>query len=503
MEGLLVDQLRLMADRYPVEVAYRHLDADLEITFEAWERASNALARGLVAHGVGRGDRVAIALPGAMLLEWITAYAAIHKAGAVAVPVNTRLTVPELRAILGHAEPVAVLTSDELRAGIDAAIAGVAGVRLVTTDLAGVAADDDAEFQVPVELDDLADVMYTSGTTGLPKGVAVRHRNIALIPNNEPPWTGERWLHASPLFTFAGIGFIYNPMKMGMTGMYQARFDAGRWLSYVERERPTMAFIVPAMAQLLVNHERWAEADLSSLVLLSVGSAPLPPETLFALLERLPDTSVSNSYGMTEAGPAFCVMPKEEAGRRVGSVGLPMPPMEVRIVDPATGAEVPVGEEGEVLIRLEGRQREYYRDPEATARTWEDGWLHTGDVGRLDADGFLYIAGRIKDVIIRGGNNIHAGDVEAVLYEHPGVLEAAAVGIAHPTLGEDVGAAVVPKPGAALDPAELTEFCRERLADYKVPRRVLLVDELPRNATGKVVKRELSTLFDTASGPTR
>jgi acyl-CoA synthetase (AMP-forming)/AMP-acid ligase II len=503
VDGLLVDQLRFMADRYPREVAYRHLDADLEITFEAWERASNALARGLVAQGVHRGDRVAIALPGTMLLEWITAYAAIHKAGAVAVPVNTRLTVPELRAILGHAEPVAVLTSEELRPGIDAAVAGITGVRLVTTDLEGLAADDDAEFQVPVDLDDLADVMYTSGTTGLPKGVAVRHRNIALIPNSEPTWTGERWLHASPLFTFAGIGFIYNPMKMGMTGMYQARFDAGRWLSYVERERPTMAFIVPAMAQLLVNHERWAEADLSSLALLSVGSAPLPPETLFALLERLPDTSVSNSYGMTEAGPAFCVMPKEEAGRRIGSVGLPMPPMEVRIVDPSTGAEVPVGEEGEVLIRLEGRQREYYRDPEATARTWEGGWLHTGDIGRLDADGYLYIAGRLKDVIIRGGNNIHAGDVEAVLYEHPGVLEAAAVGIPHPTLGEDVAAAVVAKPGVTLDPAELTEFCRERLADYKVPRRVLVVDELPRNATGKVVKRELSALFDAGSGPAR
>ena len=503
MGELLVDQLRLMADRYPGEIAYRHLDADLEITFEAWERASNALARGLVAQGVKRGDRVGIALPGSMLLEWITVYAAIHKAGAVAVPLNTRLTVAELRALLGHAEPVAVLTSEDLHPAIDAARAGVDSVRLVTTDLAGLADDDESEFQVPVEMDDLADIMYTSGTTGLPKGVAVRHRTIALIPNNEPAWTGERWLHASPLFTFAGIGFIYNPMKMGMTGMYQARFDAGRWLSYVERERPTMAFIVPAMAQLLVHHERWHDADLSSLVLLSVGSAPLPPETLFALLERLPHASVSNSYGMTEAGPAFCVMPKEEAARRIGSVGLPMPPMEVRIVDPATGGEVPVGTEGEVLIRLEGRQREYYRDPEATSRTWEEGWLHTGDIGRLDADGFLYIAGRIKDVIIRGGNNIHAGDVEAVLYRHPGVLEAAAVGVPHPTLGEDVAAAVVPKPGVTLDPEELTAFCRERLADYKVPRRVLLVDELPRNATGKVIKRELLPWFTPSSGSTR
>jgi acyl-CoA synthetase (AMP-forming)/AMP-acid ligase II len=313
-----------------------------------------------------------------------------------------------------------------------------------------------------------------------------------MIPNSEPAWSGHCWMHSSPLFTFAGIGFIYNPMKMGMGGLYQAKFDAGRWLAYVEKWRPTMGFIVPAMAQLIINHDRFAVADLTSLNLLSIGSAPLAPETLLVLLDKLPDASVSNSYGMTEAGPAFCVTPKAEAGRRLGSVGIPMPPMEIRIVAPESYDDRALLEHGEVLVRNKGRQREYYNDAEATARTWsDDGWLRTGDIGYLDEDGYLYLCGRMKEVIIRGGNNIYATDVEAVLYEHPAVLEAAAVGFAHDVLGEDVGAFVVVKPGENLTTDALTAFCTERLADYKVPRRIAFLDELPRNATGKVLKHQL------------
>lgn len=500
MTELLVDQLRAMARRYPEETAYVDLDTRDSINFVQWEQQSNRLARGLVGLGLAKGERVALHLPGTRLFPWMIGYSAIHKAGAVAVPTNTRLTPRELRTILAHAEITAAFTCDELLSSLTEVrelpslrfVANIDGATGGTTNIHAALDPDDSTFQVPVDENDLADIMYTSGTTGLPKGVAVRHRNVAMIANSEPAWSGKAWMHSSPLFTFAGIGFIYNPMKMGMRGLYQAKFDAGRWLDHVEQRRPTMAFIVPAMAQLIINHERFAEADLSSLSLLSIGSAPLPPETLRVLLDRLPDTSVSNSYGMTEAGPAFCVTPKEEAGRRVGSVGIPMAPMEIRIADPAGDLERAVGQHGEVLVRNQGRQREYYKDPDATARTWSnDGWLRTGDIGYLDEDGYLYLSGRMKEVIIRGGNNIYATDVEAVLYEHPAVLEAAVVGVPHDVLGEDVGAFVVLKPGRAADADAVIAFCAERLADYKVPRQVAFIDELPRNATGKVLKNEL------------
>ena len=204
----------------------------------------------------------------------------------------------------------------------------------------------------------------------------------------------------------------------------------------------------------------------------------------------MPDALVSNNYGMTEAGAAYCIMPKGEAVRRPGSVGMPAPPAEVRCVDEA-GNEVPGGEIGQILLRMPGRPREYFGDPAASAATWVDGWLRTGDLGRLDEDGYLYIVGRTKDVIIRGGNNIHAADVEHTIVSHDDVLEAAVVGVPHTVLGEDLAAFVVPRIGRVVDTDALRAYCLKMLADYKVPRRWYVVEELPRNATGKVLKAEL------------
>jgi acyl-CoA synthetase (AMP-forming)/AMP-acid ligase II len=512
---LLTDQLRLMARRHPKETGYRNVDAGTVLTFAQWDEESNRLARGLVAAGVTKGDRVSIYLPNEEVLRWVVAYAAVHKAGAVAVPTNTRLTAAETGTILGHAEASAAITCSSHLPTLTAARERVPTLALVvSTDGDGgsgrvasgvvpwesMAADDASEFQVDLGPDDLADIMYTSGTTGSPKGVVVRHRNASLIPNNDPRWTGTAWLHGSPLFTFAGISFVYNPMKLGKSAFFLPRFDAGRWLEIVAVERPDTVFIVPAMAQLILAHPNFETADLSSVQLCSLGSAPVSAAVLRRLQERMPDATISNGYGMTEAGPAFCAMPKDQAWRRAGSVGKPMPPMELRISD-GTGDDLPAGEVGEVLIRLRGRQREYYRDPDATARTWSDGWLHTGDLGRLDGDGFLYIVGRTKEVIIRGGNNIYATDVESVLLEHAAVVEAAVIGIPHDVLGEDVAAFVVAAPGQTLDVDQLRAFVSERLADYKVPRRITFLDELPRNATGKVLKHELQSGKWTPSTP--
>jgi acyl-CoA synthetase (AMP-forming)/AMP-acid ligase II len=502
--SLLTDHLRAMAGAFPDELAYRVVDGG-DMTFAEWESESNRLGRALAEAGVEHGDRVAIYLPAEEALRWVIGYSATHKAGAVAVPTNTRLTKPELVHQLGHAEVRVILCDATLEANarhaadvlVQDEVVDREPIVIVAPDAGPSfswgdrAASDASTFQVPVGPDDLADILYTSGTTGRPKGVAVRHRNAALVPGEpHPSFSGKCWLHASPMFTFAGIGFIYNPMQLGLTGVYQPRFDAGRWLQAVEEMRPMMCFLVPSMAQLIVAHPSFATADLSSIQLCAIGSAPLPPATLITMQQRMPEAAVSNSYGMTEAGPAYCAMPKGESLNRIGSVGQPMPPLEIRFVD-EQGADVDRGEVGEVVIRLEGRQREYYRDPEATAGTWKGGWLHTGDLGRMDEDGYLYIVGRKKDVIIRGGNNIHATDVETALHEHPDVIDAAVVGMPHKILGEDVAAFVVLTDGSSVTPEELCEFVAERLADYKVPRRIDIVDELPRNATGKVLKAEL------------
>ncbi|MGQ0434879.1 MAG: class I adenylate-forming enzyme family protein, partial [Microthrixaceae bacterium] len=353
------------------------------------------------------------------------------------------------------------------------------------------ALDDDASaIQVPLDGDDIADVMYTSGTTGRPKGVVVRHRNVAMVPNGLPAWSGSGWLHASPMFTFAGIASTYNPMKLGMELLYLPKFDVDTWFDVVEQRRPSATFLVPAKAELLIASPRFADADLSSITICPLGSAPVTPATLQTLQAKLPNAMVSNSWGMTEAGPAFCFMPPEEQSKRIGSVGKPMAPTQFKIVD-EDGKELPAREIGELIVSNPGREREYFNDAEATASTWRDGWLHSGDLAYLDEDGFLYIVGRQKDVIIRGGNNVHATDIESVLYEHAAVQEAAAAGIPHTVLGEDIGAWIVLAPGATATEDDLKSFCAERLSDYKVPRRFTFLDELPRNATGKVVKGDL------------
>jgi long-chain acyl-CoA synthetase len=284
-------------------------------------------------------------------------------------------------------------------------------------------------------------------------------------------------------------------MKLGMRGIYQPRFDARQWLQVVQAEKPTAVFLVPSMVQLLLTCEEFEEADLSSIQICAIGSAPLAPFALERIQEKLPDAMVSSNYGMTEAGSVYAITPKGEAVRRPGTVGQIVPPAQVRIVGPQ-GEEMPVGETGEVQVLVPGKSREYYKDPEATRSTWRDGWLCTGDLGRLDADGYLYIVGRAKDVIIRGGNNIHAVDVENVILAHPDVAEAAVVGAPHPVLGEDPVGFVVLRPGASLTGDELRAFCLDRLADYKVPRRWVFRDGLPRNATGKVVKGDLRALLE-------
>ncbi|MGI8492371.1 MAG: class I adenylate-forming enzyme family protein [Acidimicrobiales bacterium] len=499
MADLLIDQLRIMADHLPDKVAYVQVAADTSITFADWDTESDRLAGALVDAGVAKGDRVAVYLPPEEALEWMISYSAVHKAGAVAVPVNTRLAPRELEEILTPSGAVAALTgagTTEVLHGVRSALPALGWAATTVSDPPDgflpwrEVSGSPGRVQVPIDGDDMADIVYTSGTTGRAKGVVVRHHNAATIPNGLPNWTGDGWLHASPLFTFAGIASVYNPMKLGMTGLYQPRFEAGEWLSQAERRRPAAVFLVPSMAQLLVAHPRFDDADLSSILLASLGSAPVAPETLRRLQDRMPHAWVSNNWGMTEAGSAFCMLPPEETAKRIGSVGKPVPPVTFRIVED-DGNELGPREVGELLVCNPGKEREYFNDEEATSATWRDGWLHTGDLAYLDEDGYLYIVGRKKDVIIRGGNNIYATDVESVLMEYDGIQEAAVVGVPHAVLGEDVAAWIVPRPGMELNLEKLRSFLAERLSDYKTPRQITVVEDLPRNATGKVLKRLL------------
>lgn len=530
---LLPNELRLMAEAYGDETAYTIVDGD-SLTFSEWDSTASRVARGLVAQGIEPGDRVGVQISPPNALRFLISYAAAHRAGAVAVPLNPRLARGEVEIMLAHSGAKGLIADGDqvaaagtlvagsttaLRFVVDAthdgSLASPAGTRPVLAGQSAAAPlaagggkiiswtdfldPDPSHFQVPRDESDLADILYTSGTTGRAKGVAVHHGGVSLIPFADlPPWSRTTWLHASPMFTFAGIAFVYNPMKLGMRGLYQARFDAQRWMEVVATERPVAVFLVPAMVHLLLDSPDFAGADLSSIQICAVGSAPLAPFALEKLQEKMPDAMVSSNYGMTEAGSVYAITPKGESVKRPGTVGLIVPPAEVRIVD-SDGAEVVTGDEGEVQLRTGGRSREYYNDPEATASTWKAGWLVTGDIGRLDSDGYLYIVGRSKDVIIRGGNNIHAADVEHVIVSHPEVAEAAVVGAPHPVLGEDPVAFVVLKEGSAARWEEIRSYCLDHLADYKVPRRCYFRAELPRNATGKVVKPELKRLVEEAS----
>ena len=442
------------------------------------ERVARAAAL-LARFGVGPGDVVAIALPNRV--ELVISLFAAWRLGAAATPVNPGLTRPEMQYQVDDAAAKVVI-GEGLE--LDAPVVEV-----------GALAEEPTLHTDPAEVpsDALALLIYTSGTTGRPKGVMLDHANIAAMCDMTRVGLGvtdaDHSLLVLPLFHVNGIVVgTLTPLLAGGRVTIAGRFSPRTFFGLIERVRPTYFSAVPAIYAILTSMPEAATADTSSLRLVVCGAAPMPAE-LIARVERTLGVALVEGYGLSEGSCASTLNPYDGL-RKPGTVGRPLAGQEVRVVDDL-GRPVPTGERGEVVIRGANVMRGYLNRPEDTAKTIVDGWLHTGDVGTFDEDGYLRIVDRIKDMIIRGGENIYPKEIETVLHGHDGVLEAAVVGRPDEVLGEIVVAYVALRPGAEVAVEALHELCAGRLARYKWPALIVVLEELPKNAVGKIDKPAL------------
>ena len=476
-------------------------------------------------HGVGRGDRVAIAMRNHP--EWVLAYWAITSTGAAAVAMNSWWTGPELEFALADSAPLlAILDGERLER-----LAGRAGTTpLIVTrhdgDLpAGAYRWDDAldaagaPAELPaaeIEPDDDICIFYTSGTTGFPKGAQTTHRgsihnllNLAFIKHCGDAARARRLAEQGltppaedsdpsvsllpvPLFHVTGCTCVLHPVTAtGGKLILMHHWDPAEALRLIERERVTSFTGVPALSRELLRHPSWGRTDTSSLRSMGGGGAALQPDLVSRIDNSLSRGSPTTGYGLTETTGIATAVTSEYYVAKPHSVGPVVPCMEAKVVD-GDGNELATGEQGELLLRGPNVIKGYFNNPEATAAAIVDGWFRTGDIAEIDSDGWIHIKDRAKDVVIRGGENVHCAEVEAALHELDEIAEVAVFGVPDDRLGEEVAAAVVPAPGAALTAHDLTAHLADRLARFKHPRHVWFLDEpLPRNANGKFLKREL------------
>ena len=542
--------------RTVLELSAHHGDKDFlvyedeRMTFAEHFRAVAALAHELVERfGITKGDRVAIAMRN--LPEWVIAFWASISVGAVVVPLNAWWTGPELAYGLDdsglgrlrrrgapaapappprrgprppdHGGVLRGARSRRRAAGRRRGHRGPTGVEpLPVIPLAEPpsATVNDALPDVAIEPDDDATIFYTSGTTGKPKGAVGTHRNsvsnlmnlffVATVGNvrrtggagEVSSGTQNANLLSVPLFHATGChALLVTNTAAGGKLVMMHHFDPERALELIERERITIFGGVPAMVMQVIDSPNFAKRDTSSVRSISYGGAPCPPDLVRRIKEHFPSGAPGNGYGLTETSAMTTMNSGDDYVRKPDSVGPPAPVCDVAVVAEEYEGEEPPADQapdpdrtGELWIRGPNVVRGYWNRPKDTAMTFTRGWLHTGDVARIDEEGFVHIVDRAKDIIIRGGENVYCVEVEAALYEHPAVADCAVIGVPHPVLGEEVGAVIVLRPGADVGADELARFVAERLAAFNVPSRFWFrAEPLPRNPAGKVLKRELRT----------
>jgi acyl-CoA synthetase (AMP-forming)/AMP-acid ligase II len=462
-------------DRTAVEVA-----GGASLTFGQWHDGAGMLAAGLLALGLRQGDRVALSFDDADWTAFAVAFCGVLAAGGVAVPLSSRLSAEAAARVLAHCDAVGVIHgavpgADPPPAPWAATVAELSAAR--------------AAAPVRVAPGDPAQILYTSGTTGSPKAVLACHANLAhgwAEPRRQRPLAHSRhFVHGFPLGTNAAQTMLCNALGATPAAVMVPRAQPGELVAVVEKYRAGTVFLVPATAAELAR----LPVELPDVLLVGCTGAALPPAVATALTTTFPNATVVNYYTSTEAAPAQTTMVHDPA--RPTSVGRPAAG-ELEIRD-AEGRPLPAGETGDVWLFSPTTARTYLDDPGASAAVFRNGWTRMGDVGRLDADGYLHLVDRESDLVQVGGFKVATLGVEAVLFDHPAVADAAVVGVPHPVLGTTVAAAVVAR--TPVEPAELRAFVRSRLTEAEVPTRIVLVAELPRNDGGKVVKRELADLF--------
>ena len=481
--------LEYSARHYPQRIALAR--GEEKWTFSDLETRVARLAGTLSARGLKAGDRLALHLPNGS--EYIELIYACARAGVTVVPLNTRLASVEIDRVLLDAGPGGLVRNSTLPSGTTSL------PWQHDLDREPLIADAVPAQPAMYDPEALLGLIYTSGTTGRPKGAMLTHS--AMLANVQhlnywlPHAPGNVYLHAAPLFHIADLPFIFAAAAFGMCQVAIPKFTPELFCGTVQSARITHTVLVPTMIELLVEFTRIKEFDLSSLQLLGYGGSPMAPELVRRARQVLPEVKLTQVYGLSETGYLTGLQDHEHTSERLTSCGRSCPGIDLRIVD-ESGHELPAGVAGELVVRGRNVMHSYWNNPVETAAAFRDGFFRTGDIGHRDASGYVYILDRLKDMIVTGGENVYSGEVEAVLYSHPAVREAAVFGIPDPKWGEIVMACVFLRSDSALTAQDLIAHCRQSLAGYKVPRRIELADcELPKSGSGKILKRVLRERF--------